>query len=124
VFLNKDFVDPTQPRCSLSSASEIGARLSWGHCTFHSSFLITACVHAWGIPFQGDGASVLMKTISNYLSRNRPVYARHASIVNSSGTGKSRIVDEVAREIITVPMCLRVDGSQGFNPRAFFLTCL
>jgi hypothetical protein len=28
VFLNKDFVDPTQPRCSLSSASEIGARLS------------------------------------------------------------------------------------------------
>ena len=28
VFLNKDFIDPTQPRCSLSSASEIGARLS------------------------------------------------------------------------------------------------
>ncbi len=28
VFLNKDFVDPTQPQCSLSSASEIGARLS------------------------------------------------------------------------------------------------
>jgi hypothetical protein len=28
VFLNKDFVDPTQPQWRLSSASEIGARLS------------------------------------------------------------------------------------------------
>jgi hypothetical protein len=28
VFLNKDFIDPTQSQCSLSSASEIGARLS------------------------------------------------------------------------------------------------
>jgi hypothetical protein len=65
-----------------------------------------------------------MKTISNYLSRNRPVYARHVSIVNSSGTGKSRIVDEVAREIITVPMCLREDGTQGFDPVPSFFDVL
>jgi hypothetical protein len=38
---------------------------------------------------------------------------RHTSIVNSSGTGKSRAVDQVAMDVITVPMCLRDDGSQG-----------
>jgi hypothetical protein len=47
-------------------------------------------------------------------------YTRHAPIVNSSGTGKSRMVDELATQIITVPMCLREAGTQGFTSRAFF----
>jgi len=33
--------------------------------------------------------------------------------LNSSGTGKSRLVDEVSKSIITVPMCLRPEGSHG-----------
>ncbi len=115
VFINKDFVDPTPPRWTLSPASELGARLSKGHCTFCESFLITASVNAWQYTFKGDAANVLIRVISNYLSKDRPVYTRHTSIVNSSGTGKSRIVDQVAREIITVPMCLREHGSQGFK---------
>jgi hypothetical protein len=48
-------------------------------------------------------------------------------IVNSLGTGKSRMVHEAATKIITVPMCLRIKGSQGFVSCAFrfsSLTCL
>ena len=40
-------------------------------------------------------------------------------MVNSSGTGKSRVVHEAARKIITVPMCLRQRGTTGFMFCAF-----
>ncbi|KAI0250558.1 hypothetical protein BJV78DRAFT_1218537 [Lactifluus subvellereus] len=83
---------------------------------FISDPSINATVQAWSSPFRGNAADVLLVTISDYLNKQRVVYARHTSIVNSSGTGKSRIVDEVARKILTVPMCLREDGSQGFPP--------
>jgi hypothetical protein len=86
--------------------------------------LITASLHAWVAAFQGEAANVLLDTIADYLNKKRKgVYSRHTSIVNSSGTGKSRIVDEVAAKIITVPMCLRDVGTRGFTFRAFFLTC-
>ncbi|KAI0255536.1 hypothetical protein BJV78DRAFT_1176571 [Lactifluus subvellereus] len=62
---------------------------------------------AWNSSFRDNTADVLLTTISDY---------PNGDIVNSSGTGKSRTVDEVAREILTVPMCLREDGSQGFPP--------
>ncbi|KIL59036.1 hypothetical protein M378DRAFT_284568 [Amanita muscaria Koide BX008] len=72
---------------------------------------------AWETDFKGNAAEVLLTTISNSLRKERGnIYARHASIVNSSGTGKSRMVDQMALEIITVPMCLRADGSRGYPP--------
>jgi len=67
---------------------------------------------------------VLIQTISNLLVQQRAAYTRHSCIVNSSGTGKSRMVDQVATEIITVPMCLREDGSQGCTFHTPLLTCL
>ncbi|KAH9959793.1 hypothetical protein BC827DRAFT_1376981 [Russula dissimulans] len=70
---------------------------------------------AWGSTFKGDLANVLLEIIADYLSLERTPYARLTSIVNSSGTGKSRMVDQLGKEIITVPMCLR-PSSQGFPP--------
>jgi len=66
---------------------------------------------------------VLLATIASYLGKERHVYARATSIVNSSGTGKSRMVDEISTKIITVPMCLREDGSQGTAFRLFLFIC-
>jgi hypothetical protein len=83
-------------------------------------FSTTASVNAWSGEFKGKAAKVLLQTISNYLAKARTPYTRHAPIVNSSGTGKSRMVDELATQIITVPMCLREAGTQGFTSRAFF----
>ena len=77
------------------------------------SYPITATLEAWSSNFKGDAAAVLLATISDYLDKKRACYARLASIVNSSGTGKSRMVDQISTKIITVPMCLREDGSRG-----------
>ena len=89
------------------------------NCSFHS------LVHAWVATFKGEAANVLLDTIANYLDKRRKgVYSRDTSIINSSGTGKSRIVDEVATKIITISMCLRDEGTQGSKFCAFFLTCL
>ncbi len=81
-----------------------------------------ALIDSWNATFRGSAADVLMMTISTYLDRRRDVYARYASMVNSSGTGKSRMVDEVATKIVTIPMCLREEGSTGssFHPSSIF----
>jgi len=70
---------------------------------------------AWNSEFKSDLARVLIETIADYLSRDRTPYARLTTIVNSSGTGKSRVVDELSTQIITVPMCLR-RKREGFPP--------
>jgi len=62
---------------------------------------------AWRGKYKGDLARVLFLTIADYLSLEKTPYARVTSIINSSGTGKSRMVDELGRVVITVPMCLR-----------------
>jgi|SRR6267142_414164 len=87
-------------------------------------FCILAAVDAWGSKFEGNAADVLLATISSYLHSQRNVYARHTCIVNSSGTGKSRMVDELSRRVITVPMCFRKDEAQGLVSVALFLAYL
>jgi hypothetical protein len=85
-------------------------------------FFITAAVHAWLATFKGEAAKVLLDTIANYLDKRRQgIYSKHTSIVNSSGTGKSRIVDEVATKVITIPMCLRDEGTQGLKLQVLHL---
>ena len=44
-------------------------------------------------------------------------YVGHTSIVQSSGSGKSRLVDEVAKSIFTIPFNIRArqdDASESF----------
>ncbi|KAF8498580.1 hypothetical protein F5888DRAFT_1802761 [Russula emetica] len=75
-----------------------------------------ATINAWNSKFKGDLAGVLFDTITDYLSKDRNPYARLTTAVNSSGTGKSRMVDQLGIEIITVPMCLRQRRREGFPP--------
>ena len=79
------------------------------------SYPIKATIEAWSSNFKGDAAAVLLATISDYLDKKRECYVRLASIVNSSGTGKSRMVDEISTKIIKVPMCLHEDGTRGLG---------
>jgi hypothetical protein len=62
-----------------------------------------------------------METIADYLSKDRSPYARLTTIVNSSGTGKSRMVDQLGTEVITVPMCLRRKRG-GFSVLLIFIS--
>lgn len=41
------------------------------------------------------------------------VYARMLPFIQSSGTGKSRMLDEAAKSIFTIPICLRAPGGNG-----------
>ena len=85
----------------------------------------TATIKAWKSDFKGNAADVLLTTISDYLNKEKKCYARLTSIMNSSRTGKSRMVDEISRTIITVPMCLRKYGSGGLTHNVLFaLACL
>ncbi|KAF8339651.1 uncharacterized protein EI90DRAFT_3037372 [Cantharellus anzutake] len=72
---------------------------------------------AWRGTFKGDLANVLLETIADCLSKDkvRTPYGGLSCIVNSSGTGKSRMVDQLGTEVITVPMCLR-PGIRGMPP--------
>jgi hypothetical protein len=76
---------------------------------------MTETEHAWSRKYKGDAATVLLKSIADFLNKEREPYARQTNIMNSSGTGKSRMVDELARRIITVPMCLRPYEDQGMH---------
>ncbi|KAK2464126.1 hypothetical protein APHAL10511_003874 [Amanita phalloides] len=44
----------------------------------------------------------------------RPLYAKAISIVQSSGTGKSRMLTEVGKHIFTLPICLRKSTDLGY----------
>jgi hypothetical protein len=74
--------------------------------------MVIATLKSWNMEFKGKAADVLLSTISAYLCQ-KGVYAQHCSILNSSGTGKSCIVDEPAKRIITVPIFLGKSGSNG-----------
>ncbi|KAF8264914.1 hypothetical protein EI94DRAFT_1805150 [Lactarius quietus] len=76
-----------------------------------------ATLRSWNTAFSGDAADALFMTISSYLDKRREdVYARFSTIVNSSGAGKSRMVDQVAIKVVTIPMCLRGDERKSIPP--------
>ncbi len=70
-------------------------------------------VDSWNAAFHGSAAQVLLQTICTYLDTRKDVYARYSSLTNSSGTGKSRMVDEVGANVVTISMCLREEGATG-----------
>ncbi|KAI0370060.1 hypothetical protein BV20DRAFT_315504 [Pilatotrama ljubarskyi] len=69
---------------------------------------------AWQEPYRGS-TSILESVLNQYIKDSKGShYARYASITQSSGTGKSRMVDEIARKIFCIPMCLGTD--QAYPP--------
>ncbi|KAI0292092.1 hypothetical protein B0F90DRAFT_1823220 [Multifurca ochricompacta] len=47
---------------------------------------------------------------------DQKIYARYCSIVQSSGMGKSRLIDELSREDFLIPINLRPHDSKGYPP--------
>lgn len=69
-----------------------------------------AVIRAWNFKYHGDTHRILLRAIDELHAL--PVqnnYAKIIPIVQSSGTGKSKTVDQVAKERILLPMCLRED---------------
>ncbi|KAM6504148.1 hypothetical protein JOM56_001091 [Amanita muscaria] len=75
-----------------------------------------ATIRSWKSPFIGKAHKALYDTISNVCSGSaRNIYARLLAVVQSSGMGKSRMVDELSKEQFVIPINLRITGT-GFPP--------
>ncbi|QRV85662.1 hypothetical protein RhiJN_13680 [Ceratobasidium sp. AG-Ba] len=75
-----------------------------------------ATIKAWNIPYIGEAARVLRSNLDQMNSERRADdYANYVPIVQSSGTGKSRAVDELAQQVFTIPFRLFVrQGDTGY----------
>ncbi len=68
-----------------------------------------AVENSWKIDFKGDSAKFFLKMLQNYQADTlRLYYARFVTITQSSGTGKSRMIDEAGKEVILIPVNLSV----------------
>lgn len=78
---------------------------------------------AWKEPYKSSG-DILENVLKKYIVQDTasPHYARYASITQSSGTGKSRMVDELAKKIFCIPMSLGSD--QGWHASCLSCTTL
>ena len=71
---------------------------------------------AWRDNYHGENHKLLFANI-NRISRTQKAYSNQISIVQSSGTGKSRMVHEQANLVFTIPFNLRESGdSKGAYP--------
>ncbi|KAM6501263.1 hypothetical protein JOM56_004277 [Amanita muscaria] len=86
----------------------------------------SATEKAWNEKYVGSAADCLYDTIKGHCARGDPVvYARYASIIQSSGMGKSRMIDELSKKHLVLPINLRPSSDNGFpaadvNVRTFF----
>lgn len=76
--------------------------------------VFSATETAWTNTYEGDTAGLLKCCLDEMNGRRgKDNYRNATSIVQSSGTGKSRAVDEVAKKVFTIPFNLRPDKHYG-----------
>ncbi|KAI0301698.1 hypothetical protein B0F90DRAFT_1667815 [Multifurca ochricompacta] len=80
-----------------------------------------AVVNSWNAKFVYDAPLYGLKRhitreIELIKERGKKVYARYCSIVQSSGMGKSRLIDELSKKDFVIPINLRPEDSKGYPP--------
>ncbi|KAG6867550.1 hypothetical protein C0993_001317 [Termitomyces sp. T159_Od127] len=69
---------------------------------------------SWGVEYQGLASEALKETILSYArSRDPHFYAQIIPIVQSSGTRKSRMIDQLGKKLVVIPLNLRPLGKTG-----------
>lgn len=76
---------------------------------------------AYAQDFIGDSATDFIECleqadVEQEGNEKKPLYAKAISVVQSSGTGKSRLLTEVGKHIFTLPICLRKSTDPGYPP--------
>ncbi|KAI0275398.1 hypothetical protein BC834DRAFT_852618 [Gloeopeniophorella convolvens] len=78
----------------------------------------TVTERSWTVPFVG--ADLLLPALAEHVTKctlyTTGSYRPYSPIVQSSGTGKSRLVDEFAKTHFSIPITLREPDSMGFPP--------
>ena len=88
----------------------------------HSGYDIycIATLRSWSIKYIGNGS----RSLYEYLAANRgemDMYAKYTSIVQSSGMGKSRAIDELSKSHLVVPLNLRQEAKGKFLSSRFLI---
>ncbi|THH19411.1 hypothetical protein EW146_g1744 [Bondarzewia mesenterica] len=77
-----------------------------------SEIKVTAIQRAWQEPYMRYWHQVMYDNINN-MARNMD-YSNTVSIIQSAGTGKSRMVDEMAKLVFTIPFNLHLRDKSAF----------
>ncbi|KAF8513031.1 hypothetical protein JB92DRAFT_3116600 [Gautieria morchelliformis] len=75
--------------------------------------ITTATIGAWKNTYQGGAIEAFLTTINQYYLKAGQKYAHHIAIVQSSGTGKSRMLLEVSCVVFGVILNFRSDDLTG-----------
>ncbi|RDX41439.1 hypothetical protein OH76DRAFT_1561574 [Lentinus brumalis] len=75
-----------------------------------------AAVKSWNCDYVGPAAQVLIQTIRREMTLKKNPYAHFAAFTQSSGTGKSRAVDELAKEVLCIPVTFGPLPKGGYPP--------
>jgi hypothetical protein len=78
-----------------------------------------ATTRSWDHTFCGTSHELLHEFMVKSM-RYQNNYARYSAIVQSSGAGKSRMTDELAKTTFTIPMNLRDPAANGMSPSLSF----
>ena len=65
---------------------------------------------AWTVNYIGNYAGLLLENIKQMAGKEGP-YSKQVSIIQSSGTGKSRMVHELAKLVFTIPFNIGDDNA-------------
>ncbi|KAJ6558418.1 hypothetical protein DFH09DRAFT_529768 [Mycena vulgaris] len=76
---------------------------------------VNATVLAWEQPFRGDSHKLLYNILCDYMSETGH-YARNITMAQSTGTGKSRMTDELGKTILVITFNLADISAQSFPP--------
>jgi hypothetical protein len=68
-----------------------------------------ATLQSWAIKYVGNASVSLYEHLASH-PKDEDNYARYTSIVQSSGMGKSRAVDELSKIHLVVPLTLRQES--------------
>jgi hypothetical protein len=75
--------------------------------------IFTATEFSWTQEYIGDASVELWNHIKNHYGSNEHVYANYLGIVQLSGMGKLRTVDEMSKHHFLIPVNLREVNSTG-----------
>ncbi|KAF8138824.1 hypothetical protein EV363DRAFT_1314913 [Boletus edulis] len=102
----------------LKHVSQVGQHPEYMFPTF-----LTPPEQGWRDAYVGEGVDALWEHIqtsfemSSRSGSNRRVYAKYCPVVQSSGMGKSRAVDEMSKYHFVIPVNLLSPESSGYPPR-------
>ena len=74
----------------------------------------------WQRQYHGDALNAIKERLNRYeiaqQERSLAYYAKYITIIQSSGTGKSRLVDQLSKEFFTIGLTLRNANERGYPP--------